>query len=102
MEKVSEYSGYDIAQRTAESLRTNPNIVGVWVLLDPHQPKVGQLISQRIDQSAELTEYKPGMQPEKFPGRIIFERKESGNPIRQIVFVANSNEKRIIIGWGEF
>jgi hypothetical protein len=86
----------------AETYRSDLNVVGVWMLLDPKEPGTEYLIAQRKDQSAELTVFKPGWEPFLSDGKIAHDRTESGHPIRQTVFISNFDHRRIIIESREF
>lgn len=86
----------------AESLRRNPLVTGVWVLLDLEELGSELVIHQNQDESAELAIYRPNGETEILQGRIIHKRLQRGYPIRQELFVSDVGNKEVILREGEF
>jgi len=102
MRMEKEHTLHEVVEAIAETYRRDPNIVGVWMPLDPHEPEIEFIVTQKKDQSAELTLFKGAFAPFKLYGKIVHERVESSHPIRQTVFTADYGVKRIILESREF
>ena len=86
----------------ANELRRDPEVVGIWVRLDPIHPGTELVIHQKADESAELTIFKPNGKTESLQGRIIHRRLQRGHPIRQEIFVDFQGKKEVVLARREF
>ncbi|MCJ7805150.1 hypothetical protein MUP46_00715 [Patescibacteria group bacterium] len=86
----------------AEELRSNPDVVGVWIRLDLENHGNEIVVHEKADQSAEATIFGPSGERETFQGRIVPKRLNRGYAIRQEFFVASAGKREILLREGEF
>lgn len=83
---------HDLVRSKATDSKKDLGVVGTWIRLNPQEPSIEYLIIQKDDQTAELIQYAEDGKPTSVKGKIVFERAQTGYPVRKTTFIPDPPE----------